>query len=241
MCENQAHVAPGAHVPHDRHPTKTFDEKIPEGIVVWNSPYSVRKQLDLVTLLGNQPPHQKIIGGAVLDGFIAAKSREARASRNDCLSQCKLDSVQLARHQNSGVEVGNHTDGVKMLRKRLVMRGDIKAGHPAHLRIAQWRHDRAQIIRLDPNVAVVDHQNIVPGFIHHPNQLRHFVVDAAAPRTIKHSNATLRKIPNQLLKNRDGGIVLITNAKNQLVVRIILPAIAGEVLIRLGVQAPDGF
>src|SRR6266700_1029528 len=241
LRENQAHVAPGAHVAHDRHPTKTFDEKIPEGIVVWNSPYGVRKQLDFVTLLGNQPAHQKIVGGAVLDGLIAAKSREARASRNNCLSQGKLDSVQLARYENYGIEVGNHADGVKMLRKRLVIRRDIKAGHPAHLWIAQWRYNGAQIIRLDPNIAVVDHQDFVPGFIHHPNQLRHFVVDAAAPRTIKHSNATLREIPHQLLKNRHGGIVIITDAKKQLVVRIILPALSGEVFIRLGVQAPDGF
>jgi len=49
------------------------------------------------------------------------------------------------------------------------------------------------------------------------------------------------KIVHQLLKNGDGGIIFIADAENQLVIRVILAAVAGKILVGFRIQARTGF
>ena len=132
MRKGETEVSPGAHVAHHSHPAKPLDEKILHRIVIGNGLDGVREQLDFEALLRNQPADEKIISRTIFDGFVAAESSKVGARRDDRLSQSEFDSIELARHQNSGVEVGYHADGLKMLRKCLVLSGNVQAGHSSH-------------------------------------------------------------------------------------------------------------
>src|SRR5260370_35962371 len=238
LRKSEPQVSPGTHVAHHRYPSKRLDKKIVQRIIVWNGLNGVRKQLDFKALLRDQSANEKVIRGAILDGLITPESGEVRARRDDRLSQRELDSVELPRHENPGIKVGNNADRLKMLGNRFVMRGNVQASHAAHFRIAQRGHHGSQIIWLDPHVAVVDHQNFVASFVHHSDQLSHFVVDGVASRTIKDSNLTLGKITHQLLKNGHRSVVLIADAEYQLIIRVLLPAIALKIFLGFVLQAP---
>src|SRR5438552_18002934 len=98
LGKSEPDMPPGTHMPHHRHPTKPLDKKILHCIAVRNGLDGVRKQLDLKTLLRDQPADEKIIGGAVLNGFVAAETGEVGARRDDRLPKSEFDSIQLARH-----------------------------------------------------------------------------------------------------------------------------------------------
>ena len=187
-------MSPGTHVPHDGHPTEALTEKRAWRIVIRDGLDGVRKQLDFKALLRNQPANEKIIGGTILDGFVAAESCEMGTSRDDCLSESEFDSIELAGHQNPRIQVGYHADRLKMLRECFVPSGDIQARRSAHFCVAERSYHGSQIIRLDPNVAVVDNQHFVASFVHHAHQFGNFVVDGVASRTIEDANLTLGKI-----------------------------------------------
>ena len=127
------------------------------------------------------------------------------------------------------------------MRKSLVFRGNVQARHPSDFRISQRRHHSAQVVRLHANVTIIDDQDFVPRLIHHAHKLGHFVVDGLAPRSKKNANLPLRKIVFQLFQNRHRRITSIPNAKNQLVLRIVLPAITRQVFVSLGIQPPQRF
>src|SRR6266853_1419668 len=126
-----------------------------------------------------------------------------------------------------------------MLRERFVVGGNVQAGHATDFGIAKRSHDGAQVVWLDANVAVVYDQNFVARFVHHADELGDFVVDGVAPRAVENANLAFWKIVHQLLKNGDGGVILIPDAEDQLVFRIILAAVAGEILVGFRIQAAD--
>ncbi len=128
-----------------------------------------------------------------------------------------------------------------MLREGLVSRRNVKAGHAPHFRIAQRRHNGTQIIWLHANIAVVNDQNLVPRLIHHTNKLGYLVIDGIAPGSKKNSNLPVGKVASQLLQNWHRRITFISNTKNQLKLRIVLPAIARQVFVSLGIQAAQRF
>jgi hypothetical protein len=82
------------------------------------------------------------------------------------LSERKLDPVQLSRDQNAGIEIANHTYGLELLQKGILVRGNIEARHSANFRITQWRDYGTQIVRVNANIAVVDDQDFVLCFAH---------------------------------------------------------------------------
>src|SRR5207302_10101499 len=175
LRESEAHMSPGTHVTHDGHPTEALTEKRAWRIVIRDGLDGVRKQLDFKALLRNQPANEKIIGGTILDGFVAAESGEMGTSRDDCLSESEFDSIQLAGHQDPRIEVVYHTDRLKMLRECFVLSGNIQAGHAAHFCVAERGYHGSQIIRLDANVAVVDDKDFIASFVYHAHQFGYFI------------------------------------------------------------------
>src|SRR5439155_26964894 len=86
LRESEPHMSPGTHVPHDGHPTEALTENRTWRIVIRDGLDGVRKQLDFKALLRNQPANEKIIGGTILDSFVAAATREMGTSRDDCIA-----------------------------------------------------------------------------------------------------------------------------------------------------------
>src|SRR5690242_74246 len=90
LRESEPEMPPWAHVAHDGHPAKTLDEKVFQGIVVWDGTDGVWKQLDFETLLGNQAANEKIVSGTILDGLVAAESGKVLARGDDRLTESEL-------------------------------------------------------------------------------------------------------------------------------------------------------
>lgn len=78
------------------------------------------------------------------------------------------------------------------------------------------------------------------GFVDHADQLGDFVVDGGAAGAVENANAAFREVFFQFVQNGDRGVVLVVNTKNQLVVRVVLAAVTGEIFVGFGVQAADG-
>ena len=126
-----------------------------------------------------------------------------------------------------------------MLGERFVVDRNVQAGDAADFGIAQGGDHGAQVVWLDANVAVVDHQDFVACFAHQADELGNFVVDGVAARAIEDANLALREIAHQLLKNGDRSVVFVADAKNQFVVGIVLAAVAGEIFVGFGVEAAN--
>src|SRR2546430_9692162 len=128
-----------------------------------------------------------------------------------------------------------------MLRERFIVDGYVEAGHATHLLVTQWGDDRAQVVRLDPDVTVADDQKLALRFLHHPHQLGHLVVDSDAFGTKKQADSAFGEITYQFFQNRHRRVITISDAKNQLIVRIILLAETRVVFSCFGSQSPDSF
>ena len=87
--------------------------------VIANGLDGVAQQNHLVALLGDQAAHQQVVGGAIFKLRVAAESVQARAGGGDGGSQGELHSVQLPGHQNAGVEIGHHSDGLQVVGQSL--------------------------------------------------------------------------------------------------------------------------
>src|SRR5712664_989941 len=240
LGKSEAQMSPGTHVAHHCHPAKPLDEKILQRITIRNGLHGIGQQLDFKALLGDQPANQKVIRRAILDGLVTPETGEVRPRRDDGLPQGEFYAVQLPRHENPRIEIGNHADGLEMLGESLVLNRNVQAGHSTDLWITQRCNHGAQIIWLDANVAVVDHQHFIASLVHHTDQFRHFVVEGPASRTVEDSNLTFGEIAHQLLENGHSSIVLIADAENQLVIRVVLAAIARKIFVSFGIQAADG-
>src|ERR1700694_5142168 len=154
LRKSKPHMSPRTHVPHHRHPTYSLAEERAGRIIVWYGLHRVRKQFDFKALLRDQTANQKIVGGLVFNRLVSAKSSKVRTGGNNGRSQGELNSIQLPSDQNSRIEVGIHADALQMLRERFIVNGLVEAGHATHFRVRQRRDNRAQVIRLDPDIAV---------------------------------------------------------------------------------------
>ena len=125
---------------------------------------------------------------------IAAESGQTRARGGDGRSQRELHSVQLPGHQNAGVKIGHHADGLQVVGEGVEFGWNVKTGHGAHLRIAQRSGHLPQIIRPHAHVAIADDHHFVRGFAHQASQLGDFVVGRDTAGTVQDANAALRKI-----------------------------------------------
>ena len=72
------------------------------------------------------------------------------------------------------------------------------------------------------------------------HQLGHLVVDGHASGAKKQADSVFGKITLQFFQNRHRRVITVPDAKNQLIVRIILAAETRVVFVCFGVQSPDG-
>src|SRR5579859_133868 len=199
----------------------------------------IRQQGDLKTLLSNQPPDQQIIRGTVLDGGITSETSEIFSRGDDCLSEGELDAIQLPGNQDSGIKIAKHADGLEFLDKRAFVSGNVEAGYGANFRVAERGHHGAQIIRPHANVAVVDDQHFILCLFHQTRELHDFVVGGGVSGYVDDTNSALRKIAFQFLDNRQDRLVTVSDGKKQLIIRIILPAVAREIIVGFVIQAAN--
>ena len=88
----------------------------------------------------------------------------------------ELHALQLPVHQDAGVEIGHHADGLQVVGQGGDFDRDVEAGDGAHFRIAQRSGHVPQIIRPHAHVAVADDDYFVRGLVHQARELGDFVV-----------------------------------------------------------------
>ena len=240
MSKDQAQVAGGAHMAHDHNPPQAFVKQIAERGVVGNGFDSVGKKLYLQALFRDETTDQKVVRGTIFKSFISAEKSEVRTGGGDSGAKRKFHAVKLARDENAGEKIGNHPDHVQILGKRSVARGNVEAGNGAHGGVPQRGYHGAEVIGLDADIAVVDHQNFMLGFAGEAGKFGYFVVDTVSAGTIDDANVALRKILDELLNDGNGGVTGLADAEEQFELGIILTAEARKVQVRIGVKAPDG-
>ena len=102
--------------------------------------------------------------------------------------------------------------------------------------ILQWRHQPAQVIRLNPHIAVTDDQVLVASLLHHSRKSRDLIVGSRPSGSNQNTDLRLGKIVPQPPEHRQSRIIGVYTKQN-FVVRIVLPAKACEILIGLWVKA----
>src|SRR5580658_2732475 len=226
---------------HHHDPAQAFVEQVAERLIVGDRQNCVGQKFNLVALFGDQAAHQQIVGRTVFDGSIAPESGQSCACGGNRRPQRKLHSVKLTCDQNADVEVGKHADRLETFGECFLFDRNIKTGDSSHLGIGQRSNHGAQIVGLYSDVTVADYNHFVLSFADKAGQLHDFVVGSSSAGTEQHSNAALRKIARQLLQDGNNRVVFLTDAEKQLVIRIVLPAEAGEVFIRVRIQPTDRF
>ena len=82
---------------------------------------------------------------------------------------------------------------------------------------------------------------LVRRLAHQARQLSDFIVGCIAAGAEEHADGPLREFPLQAIDQRKRGVVAVAHAEEQLVLGIVLPAEAGEVLVGVRIEAADGF
>lgn len=239
LREDEAEMAPGTHVAHDRHPAQAFVEEFLECAEIGDGFDDIRKKFDFGALFSDETADEEIIGGTIFDNGIAAERFEVVAGGDDGLAKSELDTVKLPSDENAGKEIGDHADGLQMLRKGVLFNGDIKAGDAAYIGIAKRCDDGAEIAGRNANVGVIDDEDVVFGFIDETNELGDFVVDGVATRAVENADLALRKVGDEFLNDGDSGVVVAADAKEEFIFGIVLAAEAGEIFVRIRVEAAD--
>src|SRR5579872_6705293 len=121
LRKNQAEMAPWPHMPHHDHPAQALVQKIRQRTIVGYDVRRIGKQFHTVALPSDQAADEQIVTGLILDGFVAAEARQARAGGGNGGTERELHAVELTRGQDSGVEVGHHADGLEMLWERVFL------------------------------------------------------------------------------------------------------------------------
>ncbi len=67
----------------------------------------------------------------------------------------------------------------------------------------------------------------------------YLVIGSVAVGAKKHANPPVRKIPGQFLEHGNDRGILLSQAKNQFVIGIVLAAEAGEILVSLRIEAAN--
>ena len=104
----------------------------------------------------------------------------------------------------------------------------IKRGHQANVGGGEALNDAAQIIRRTVQIAVGDHQQVVPGELVHVDQVRDLAVAAVLGGVHHQGDVTLGEALPQPFDNGDGRIRLVLHAEHDLLVRVVLRTHAGQ-------------
>src|SRR5271154_1264566 len=233
---------PGGTRKADAHiPAQLVAKRVGERLARINDRNWKSAELDAMAARGNAIAQLVIVGKMVHQRFEAADFSEALLSSGHGGAQREIHRSEQPRNQNSRGKVRAVANRLEICSERAVRHAAIEASDRADRRIAKGSGDGAQVFRLDAHVAIADRQNFVPRLAYHAAKLVHFVADAPRLRADQQINAAIRKIAGQLCNHRDGGILLVAHAKQYFVIRIILRAKAGVILVGLTVQAIDRF
>src|SRR5580692_2728457 len=160
LRENESDVAPGAHVAHDRHPAEPLEEKLTERAKIGDSFDSVGQEFHVKTLFRYQASDEQVVRRPIFDSGVATEGCEMLSRGDDGLAKSEFNAVELARDEDAGIKITDHTDGLELLKKGVFVGGDVEAGDGADFWIAERRDDGTQIVWPHANVAVVDDQNL---------------------------------------------------------------------------------
>ena len=130
---------------------------------------------------------------------------------------------------------------MKTSSKCLCAGGHLEAGYRSDSRIGERSNYSSQVIGANSDITVAHDDYFVLGFSDQASHFCDFVVQGAAARTKQNSYLALREFTNEFFQSRNHRIIGVPDAEENFVVRIILTAIAGEVLLSLGIKPPDRF
>ena len=117
---------------------------------------------------------------------------------------------------------------------------DIETRHQPHRGILQRSHDGVEIPRTDPDVAVGDHQDIMPGGREHVQHVADLEVGAAHTAVNHQRQVAVGKLPDQAPDGRDRGIGGLADAEDHLQVAAPpLLAKGAQVLVEPGLVAAE--
>src|SRR5258707_15532271 len=99
----------------------------------------------------------------------------------------------------------------------------------------------AKVIPANADIAIANHQNFVGGLVRQPCQIVQFAVRPELFNANDEAYRGIWKIPLQSLYQRDNWIAPLCDGEKNLETRIILPAKAGEILVRVAIYATHRF
>src|ERR1035437_3445590 len=220
-------------------PPNGLENKTPRGGKDGAGWTNVGEQLDLISKLGDQAAHAKVVRRTIFNCLITAESSDILARGHYGLSKSELHPIQLPSHKDSREEVGDHPYRLQFLDERGFFGRDIQTSGCSNLRIAERRGHGSQVIRLDPDVAIGDYQQLVRSFVHQADQPGNLVIDRTTTGAEKQANTAFGKILYQFFQNWQCGIVRIHTKKN-FVFGIVLVAEACVILVGVRVESLDG-
>src|ERR1700691_354691 len=121
------------------------------------------------------------------------------------------------------------------------MRWQVETSYSSYVGIGERSDYGPQIIGRHANVAIAHYHYFVLGFRHKASQFCNFVIYRFFIRAKYDSNAMLGKIVNNFFKSGNYRIVSLPGTKKNLVLRVILTAKAGKILVSLRIEPSDRF
>src|SRR5579883_1719791 len=114
----------------------------------------------------------------------------------------------------------------------------IERRHHTHLRVLKQSHHMRQILRRNPDIAVIDQHMAVARLRKHLRQIADFAVRAQHFRSDYQADGNFRKFRLELLDGGDRRVFQATDAEKDLVfARILLPAMADKTRIHVVIKA----
>src|SRR5271168_1881302 len=238
MRENQPQIGRRPAQPHRPRPAHLMVPEPAHSLRRIHRPHRLARKDHPAAGLGNAVPQLIVVREHVGKALETANLRQPWFRRDNRRAQRKRDPLHPLRHQHSREKIARSADGLDLRPKIFLGDSAIKRSHRSGLFARQWCHHFPQIIGPHAHVAVGQHQNLVPRLARQAGQLGHFAVRPRLLRANRQANRSRRKFLNHPLDQRHRRVRRVVHPKKNLVLRIILPAKAREILVRTKIQAP---
>ena len=167
----------------------------------------------------------------------AANAMEGLGSERDGRAEAWAREPKLQTHQYARQEM--MIDGRRGETGPKPRHGDamIEASHEPDARRSEPGHDLSEILRLDPDVAVRHHEDVVAGVRQHIDKIGDFRIAAMHARVGHEFDIVVRKPLAEPTYDRCPRVGRILDAENELdAAAIVLVAERGEVRLKLGLS-----
>src|ERR1700730_359630 len=198
-------------------------------------------QLDAIAPRGNPVPKLVVVAEMVHDRFEPSDFGPLPLRGGHNSPEHEIEVAHEPCHQYARRKIGAIAERFEVGGERAIGQPAIETGHPAHLRLTEWTNDRAEKGRIDAHVTIAHNDDVVESLANHAAKLVDLVARSQRLRPDQKANGTLREIPNQLLDDRNGRFVVVRHAEQDLEFRILLPAEARIIFVRLAVETADRF